>query len=75
MNKDTEDKCPCGKDGRYVRLVDGKHIYSCSKYGSCPTYDELRAQLAVEREKVHTLTSLLKAAKFTLVDKVLEDIK
>lgn len=34
----TEDKCGCGKPVRYT-TSDGKG--ACSKYGRCPTYEEL----------------------------------
>lgn len=34
------EKCGCGKDGKYVSIVDGKNVYSCNKYGRCLTYEE-----------------------------------
>lgn len=39
MLEDT--KCPCGKEGRYIEMVDDVETYSCNKYQRCPTYEEL----------------------------------
>lgn len=37
----TDTKCGCGKDGRYMHIVDGVEVIACNKYYPCPTYDEL----------------------------------
>lgn len=37
-----EEKCNCGKLGRYLHTVEGvPMVLSCNKYSVCPTYDQL----------------------------------
>lgn len=38
-------KCNCGLEGRYQSIRGGIEVYSCSKYGPCPTYKDLENKI------------------------------
>lgn len=45
-------KCPCGKEGRYIKIIDGEDLFSCNKYQRCPTYEELENSLDKQNKRV-----------------------
>lgn len=51
-----EDLCGCGKPVRYM-TTDNKG--ACSKYGRCPTYEELSEMLKVANLKLFRIKQFL----------------
>ena len=47
-------KCPCGRDGKYVQIIDGDEVYSCNKYRRCKTYEQLEDELSKQKEQLLT---------------------
>lgn len=54
------DRCPCGREGRYTHIIDGKTVSSCNKHSVCKSYDEVFEEK--ERAK-NAMKILLKAAE------------
>lgn len=54
--------CGCGREGRYVKIVDGKEEHACNKYGKCPSYEDLGKRIA---ELTDALKKYREAMEFT----------
>jgi len=50
----TIELCGCGKPVRYI-AADNTKLGSCNKYARCPTYDELREENKILRQKLSAI--------------------
>lgn len=65
-----KDLCNCGRPVRYMSDAGG----SCSKYGPCPTYDELLEQLSARGKEIAELKQRVYLLEGKLVDILIEGV-